>query len=120
MATSIEDLKTTMDAMAQQLAGVQDMAKQFTGFQQVMTTTLDKLNDLEAWRSIVETSMGSMMQQSKETTTRVQQLEARPPPPPPPPPAPLPHPPPSITLLHPPPPMPNPLVPNPLTGPHVS
>jgi len=69
MATSIDDLKTTMDMMAQQLAGVQDLAKQF---EKMMTMTLDKLNDLEAWRSIAETSMGSIMQQSKETTTRVQ------------------------------------------------
>ena len=56
------------------------MAKQFAGFQQVMVTMLDKLNDLEAWRTIAETNMGSMIQQSKDTSTRVQQLEARPPP----------------------------------------
>jgi len=89
MAASIEDLKTAMDSMAQQLVGVQDMAKQFAGFQKVMATTLDKLNDLEAWRTIAETNMGSMIQQSKDTTTRVQQLEARPPPPPLPPPPPV-------------------------------
>ena len=52
------------------------MAKQFAGFQKVMTTTVDKLNDLEAWRTIAEMSMGTMIQQSQETTTRVQQLEA--------------------------------------------
>ncbi|XP_066361406.1 uncharacterized protein [Miscanthus floridulus] len=69
------------------------MTKQFAGFQGAMATTLNKLNDLEAWRTIAETSMGTMMQQSKETTTRVQQLEARPPPPPPPLPIPLPTPP---------------------------
>lgn len=46
-----------------------------------MATTLDKLSDLEAWRTIAEMSMGTMIQQTKETTTRVQQLEARPPPP---------------------------------------
>jgi hypothetical protein len=40
MMTSIDDLKTTMEAMAKQLAGVQDMATQFTGFQKMMTTTL--------------------------------------------------------------------------------
>jgi hypothetical protein len=61
MTTSIDDLKTTMEAMAKQLAGVQDMATQFTGFQKMMTTTLDKLNNLESWRMIVETSMGSMI-----------------------------------------------------------
>ena len=76
MTSLIDDLKTTMDSMAQQLTGVQDMVKQFAGFQKMMTTTLDKLNDLEAWRTIAETSMGSMIQQSKDTTTRVQQLEA--------------------------------------------
>jgi hypothetical protein len=61
MTTSIDDLKTTMEAMAKQLTGVQDMATQFTGFQKMMTTTLDKLNNLESWRMIVETSMGSMI-----------------------------------------------------------
>ena len=107
MAASIEDLKTAMDSMAQQLVGVQDMAKQFAGFQKVMATTLDKLNDLEAWRTIAETNMGSRIQQSKDTTTRVQQLEARPPPPPLPPPppvsAPLPQPPPIVMPCPPPP-----------------
>jgi hypothetical protein len=72
MTTSIDDLKTTMEAMTKQLAGVQDMATQFAGFQKMMTTTLDKLNDLESWRTVTETSMGSMIQLSKETTTRVQ------------------------------------------------
>jgi hypothetical protein len=70
------------------------MVKQFSAFQQMMTTTIDKLNNLEAWRTVAETSMRTMMQQSKETTTRVQQLETRPPPP-------LPQ-----SLLQPPPPMP--------------
>jgi hypothetical protein len=94
MATSIEDLQKTMNTMANQLAGVQDMAKQFAGFQDAMATALDKLNDLQSWRTIAETSLGSMMQQSKETTNRVLQLEARPPPPPPPPPQTFPPPPP--------------------------
>jgi hypothetical protein len=79
----MEDLKATMENMAKQFAGVQEMVKQFPAFQQMMTTTIDKLNNLEAWRTIAETSMRTMMQQSKETTTRVQQLETRPPPPPP-------------------------------------
>lgn len=86
MATSMEDLKATMDTMAKQFAGVQDMAKQFAGFQDAMATALDKLNDLQSWRTIAETSLSSMMQQSKETANRVLQLESRPPPPPPPPP----------------------------------
>jgi hypothetical protein len=67
MATLIDDLKT----MVNQLVGVQDMAKQFAGFQQMMTTTLDKLNDLEAWRTVAEMSMGPMMQKSTETATRI-------------------------------------------------
>jgi hypothetical protein len=61
MATSMEDLKSTMESMAQQLAGVQDMAKQFSSLQEVVSTTLDKLQDLEAWRTVAETSMGSML-----------------------------------------------------------
>jgi hypothetical protein len=75
MTTSMDDLKATMENMATQFAGLQEMAKQFLVFQQMMTTTLNKLNNLEAWRTIAETSMETMMQQSKETTTRVQQLE---------------------------------------------
>ena len=121
MTTSIEDLKTTMASMAKQLEGVQDMAKQLQGFQQVMTTTLDKLNDLESWRTIAETSMGSMIQQSKETSSWVLQLEARPPPPPcergPPlqPPSSLPLPP-TTTLIHPLPPSSGPLPQPPTTA----
>ena len=42
----MEDLKATMENMAKQLADVQDMAKQFTGLQEAVTTTLDKLRDL--------------------------------------------------------------------------
>jgi hypothetical protein len=48
------------------------MANQFAGFQEMMKTTRDTLSDLEAWCTITETSM---MQQSKETTARVQQPE---------------------------------------------
>lgn len=57
----MDELKASVEAMAKQFAGLQDMAKQFAGFQGVITTTIDKLNDLEAWRSIAETSLGSMM-----------------------------------------------------------
>jgi hypothetical protein len=116
MAASIEDLKTAMDSMAQQLVGVQDMVKQFAGFQQVMATTLDKLNDLEAWRTMAETSMGSMLRQTKDTMTQVQQLETCPPPPPPPPQPPVsapPFPPLPIVMLHPPPPPSLPMPPRP-------
>jgi hypothetical protein len=63
----MDELKASVDAMAKQFVGLQDMVKQFADFQGVIITMLDKLSDLEAWRSIVETSMGSMMQQSKET-----------------------------------------------------
>jgi hypothetical protein len=88
MTTSIEDLKASMEAMTKQFAGLQDMAKQFAGFQDAMATTLDKLNDLEAWWTVAETSMGSMMQKSTEAVNRIQQLETRPPPPALPPPMP--------------------------------
>jgi hypothetical protein len=89
-----------METMATQLAGIQDMASQFAGFQKMMTTTLDKLNDLEAWKTVAETSMGAMMQKSTEATARLQQLETRPPPPPPPPPPPSVFPPPPLYLPH--------------------
>ena len=83
-----------MEAMTKQFAGLQDMAKQFAGFQDAMTTMLDKLNDLEAWRTVAGTSMGSRMQKSTEAVNRIQYLETRPPPPPPPPspPPPMPQP----------------------------
>lgn len=48
-----------------------------------MKTALDKLNDLQAWRTITETSIGNVMEQSKQATVRQQQLEARPVPAPP-------------------------------------
>jgi hypothetical protein len=106
----MDELKATMETLATQFVGMKDMSKQFDALQTMMVTTLDKLSDLEAWHSITETSMGSMMQLSKETTKRVQQLEARPPPPPLPPPLPQPS---APCVMQPPPPpmmMPNPLV----------
>lgn len=54
----MDDLRVSMEMMAKQLASVQETAKQIAGFQEAMATTLDKLNDLESWRTIAETSLG--------------------------------------------------------------
>jgi len=85
MAASVEELKETM----------QSMVGQFAGFQEMMTTTLDKLSALEAWQTTAEESLGTLLQRSSATATRVEEtasrvtrLEFRPPPPPPPPPPP--------------------------------
>lgn len=58
---------------------------QFEGFQSMVKTRLDKLSDLEAWPLVNGHLPGALLQQTKETTTRVSQLETRPLPPPPPP-----------------------------------
>jgi hypothetical protein len=55
---------------------------QFEGFQSMVKTRLDKLSDLEAWPLVNGHLPGALLQQTKETTTRVSQLETRPPPPP--------------------------------------
>jgi hypothetical protein len=84
MAVTIESLKATMESMA----------NQFKGFQEMMVTSLDKLSVLEAWRVTTEESMDMLLQRSTETTAwmdetvaRIKSLEFRPPllPPPPPP-----------------------------------
>ena len=85
MAASVDELKTTMQAMAMQFAGFQDM----------MSTALDKLGALETWKETADGSLGSLLQkttatatQVKETVSRVSRLEFHPPPPPLPPPPP--------------------------------
>ena len=82
MAASVDELKTTMQAMAMQFAGFQDM----------MSTALDKLGALETWKETADGSLGTLLQkttatatQVKETVSRVSRLEFHPPPPPPPP-----------------------------------
>ena len=81
MAASVEELKETMKSMA----------IQFAGFHEMMTTTLDKLSALEAWQTTAEESLGTLLERSsatatrvKETASRVTRLEFRPPPQPPP------------------------------------
>ena len=83
MAATVDSLKATMESMA----------NQFKGFQEMMATSLDKLSVLQAWRVTDHESMGTLLQRSMETTTRmdetaarIKSLEFRPPPPPPPPP----------------------------------
>ncbi|CAD6242088.1 unnamed protein product [Miscanthus lutarioriparius] len=78
MAASVDELKTTMQAMA----------KQFAGFQDMMSTALDKLGVLETWKETADGSLGTLLQKSTvmatrvvETTSRVSRLEFRPPPP---------------------------------------
>ena len=82
MAASVDELKTTMQAMA----------KQFAGFQDMMSTALDKLGALETWKETADGSLGTLLQKTaatatrvEETASRVSRLEFRPPPPPPPP-----------------------------------
>jgi len=64
------------------------MAKQFAGFQDMMSTALDKLGVLETWKETADGSLGTLLQKSTvmatrvvETTSRVSRLEFRPPPP---------------------------------------
>jgi len=72
MAASVDSLKATMESMA----------TQFKGFQDMMATSLDKLSALEAWWVIAKESMGTLLQRSTKTTARIKSLEFRPPPPP--------------------------------------
>jgi hypothetical protein len=61
MAVSVKSLKTTMESMA----------TQFKGFQEMMATSLNKLSALEAWHITTEESMDTLLQRSTETTTRI-------------------------------------------------
>lgn len=78
MAASVEELKSSMDEMKA------EMQAQFTGFQDLMKTALEKLNGLESWRLSADESFSTLMVQSEATAARVQRLETPPPPPPPP------------------------------------
>ena len=51
MATTVESLKESLESMA----------KQFAGFQDMMVTSLDKLGILEAWHTTAEESMGTLL-----------------------------------------------------------
>lgn len=76
------------------------MSAQFAGFQQMMEKSLDKLSELEQWRSSADKAFDKLIQQAEQTSLWVEQagtslqqasfridaLEFRPPPPPPPPP----------------------------------
>ena len=66
MAASVDSLKATMESMA----------AQFKGFQDMMATSLDKLSALEAWRVTTEESMGTLLQRSTETTTMMDETTA--------------------------------------------
>ncbi|CAD6241764.1 unnamed protein product [Miscanthus lutarioriparius] len=98
MAAFVDELKTTMQAMA----------KQFDRFQDMMSTALDKLGALETWKETADGSLGTLLQKTtatatrvEETASRVSRLEFRPPPPPPP------LPPPHWSVQHHPPPVAN-------------
>jgi DNA repair exonuclease SbcCD ATPase subunit len=67
MAATVESLKATMESMA----------AQFKGFQEMMATSLDKLSALEAWHTKAEESMGTLLQRTTETTTRMEEMAAR-------------------------------------------
>jgi septation ring formation regulator EzrA len=63
MAASVEELKKTLKSMA----------TQFTGFQNMMTTSLDKLKSLETWQATAEESLGTLLKSSLATTARVEE-----------------------------------------------
>ena len=57
MAASVDELKTTM---------------QFVGFQDMMSTALDKLGALETWKETADGSLGTLLQKTTATVTRVE------------------------------------------------
>jgi len=67
MAASVDDLKTTM----------QEMAKQFAGFQEMMSTSLDKLSSVEAWRTTAQESMETLLKRTTDSTARIDDTAAR-------------------------------------------
>ena len=67
---------------------MEDLAKKLDRFDAALTSVLDKLSGLEAWKSTANASMDKLLAQSEQTTSRIHRLETLPPPPPPPPPMP--------------------------------
>lgn len=57
MAASVEQLKETL----------QSMATEFAGFQDMMTTSLDKLKALDTWQVTTEESLGTLLKSSSVT-----------------------------------------------------
>lgn len=72
--------------LQQQMAtNIEELAKQFQGFQSMMKQALDELSSINSWRGAVDESMGAMMLKQDATAARLLRLEHAPPPPPPPP-----------------------------------
>ena len=68
----------------QMAANIEDLAKKFEGFQEMMQKTLDKLSGLETWRRSVDESMGGSSHEDGHCLCVATWLEHTTPPPPPP------------------------------------
>ena len=71
--------------LQQQMAtNIEDLAKQFQGFQSMMKKALEELSSLNSWKGAVDESMGDLLLKTDATSARLLRLEHVPPPPPPP------------------------------------
>lgn len=57
------------------MASLEELSKQFEGFQDMMQKSLDKLSGLEAWKTAVDESMGTILTKSDENAARLLRLE---------------------------------------------
>ena len=68
----------------QQMAtNIEDLAKQFQGFQSMMKKALDELSSLNSWKGAVDESMGDLLLKTDAASACLLRLEHAPPPPPP-------------------------------------
>lgn len=54
---------------------IDDLAKEFKGFQLMMQQMLDKMNGFEAWRTTTDGLLGSLLTKTTEAVARINQLE---------------------------------------------
>ena len=70
--------------LQQQMAtNIEDLAKQFQGFQSMMKKALEELSSLNSWKGAVDESMGDLLLKTDAASACLLRLEHAPPPPPP-------------------------------------
>lgn len=67
-------------AQQQMATDLDDLSKQFQGFQEMMKQALDELTSLKSWRGAVDETMGTMLLKADATSARLLRLEHMPPP----------------------------------------
>uniref|UniRef100_A0A0A9DEA6 Retrotransposon gag domain-containing protein n=1 Tax=Arundo donax TaxID=35708 RepID=A0A0A9DEA6_ARUDO len=60
------------------VSNVEELAKQFVGFELMMKQALDKLTGLESWRTTADSSLSTLLMKTEEAVARINTLESQP------------------------------------------